>query len=128
MCPTAPGKVVVYEKPRGASSLDPGVVESSDCCECIWTGAVEHDGKGGEGLLKVRGPKQTLVPRKPRVEVVHKVLRKDVGISRRKRVQGLRGERVEQRIDWICIGSLESGVRLKAKPGGIFLIAVVIDA
>ena len=40
----------------------------------------------------------------------------------------LRGERVEQGVDGIGIGRLESVVRLKAEPGGVFLIDVVIDS
>ena len=43
-------------------------------------------------------------------------------------VQGLRGERVKQRVDGICIGGLDSGIRLEAEPGGVFLIDVVIDS
>jgi len=38
------------------------------------------------------GPEQTRVPGKRRIEVVHKILRKNVRISGRKRVQRLRGK------------------------------------
>src|SRR5580700_3099628 len=49
-------------------------------------------------------------------------------VSRRKRVQGLGGKSVEQWVDGIGVGSLEPGVRLKAKPSGVFSVNVVIDA
>src|SRR5271170_6197305 len=51
-----------------------------------------------------------------------------MGISRCERVERLRGKGVEQRIDGIGIGGLESVVRLKAQPGGISLVDVVVEA
>ncbi len=62
------------------------------------------------------------------MKVVHELLRKDVGISRRKRIERLRGKSVEQWVDGIGVGGLQAGIRLKAKPGGVVLIDVVIDA
>ena len=125
----APGKVVVDKEPGGASSLDPCVVEPSDRSKRrIRAAALQDDRERGECLLKIAGTEQAPIPGKCRVEIIHEILRKDVGISRRKRVQGLRRKSVEQRIDGICIGGLESVVRLKAKPGGVFLIDVVIDS
>src|SRR3984893_17922500 len=51
-----------------------------------------------------------------------------MGISRCKRVQGLGRNRVKQRIDGISVSSLNSGIGLKAKPGGVLFIDVVIDS
>src|SRR5580658_6887007 len=125
----APGQVVVYKKPGGASSLNPGVVQSPDRCKRrIRTAALQNNRECGERFLEIRRPEQALVPRKRRIEIIHKILRKDVRVSCRKRVERLRGKRVEQRVDGICVRSLEPGVRLKAKPGVVFLIDVVIDA
>src|SRR6202043_1652880 len=90
--------------------------------------ALQHDGERSECLLKITGAKQASVPGKRRVEIVHNTLRKDVSISRRKRVQRLWGKRIEQRVDGICISSLESVIRLQAEPRGVLLIDVVIDS
>ena len=49
-------------------------------------------------------------------------------VSSRKRVEGLRGNRVEQRVDGVCVGGLQTGVGLKAKPCGVVRIDVVVDA
>ena len=49
-------------------------------------------------------------------------------VARRKRIQRLRRNRIEQRIDRIGVGGLQAGVGLKAKPRGIVLVDVVIDA
>ena len=125
----APGEVVVDEKPGGASSLNPGVVQSPDLRERgIRATAFQHDGKRGECLLKITGAKQASIPGKRRIEIVHQILRKDVRISRCKRVKRLRRKSVEQGVDGIGIGGLESVVRLKAEPGRVLLIDVVIDA
>src|ERR1700694_5286430 len=49
-------------------------------------------------------------------------------ISRSKRVERLRRKSVEKGVDAICIGGLHSGIRLKPKPGGIFLTDVLVDS
>src|ERR1700722_1580538 len=124
-----PGEVVVDEEPGGASPLDPCVVQSPDLRERgIRPAALQHDGKRSECLLKITGAKQASVPGKRRVEIVDKILGNNVGISRRKRIQRLRGKSVEQGVDGIGIGGLESVIRLKAEPGRVLLIDVVIDA
>src|ERR1700687_1760811 len=124
-----PGEVVVDEKPGGASPLDPCVVQSPDLRERgIRPAALQHDGKRRECLLKITGAKQASVPGKRRVEIVDKILRKDMRISRCKRVKRLRRKSVEHGVDGIGIGGLESVVRLKAEPGRALLIDVVIDA
>src|SRR5258708_38617229 len=43
-------------------------------------------------------------------------------------VQRLRGKSVEQGIDRIRKGGLDAGIRLKAKPGGVLFVDVVIDS
>ena len=49
-------------------------------------------------------------------------------ISRRKGIKRLRGNSVEQRIDRIGVGRLESVIGLKTKPGCIFLIECLVDS
>src|ERR1700730_11083075 len=128
VCPSAPGEVVIDEDPGGASSLNPSVVKSPDTGKRrIRAATLQNDRERGERFLKIARTKQASIPGKGRVEIIHEILRKDVRISCCKRVQGLRRKSVEQRIDGIGVGSLESVVRLKAKPGGVFLIDVVID-
>ncbi len=113
----APGEVIVDEEARSSPALNPGIVESADGSEwCICTAALQHNRKCRERLLKVTGPKQALVPGKRGIEVVHQILRKDVGVSRRERIERLRRDRVEQRVDGIGIGSLYARVSLKAEP------------
>ena len=125
----APGEVVVDEEARGSPALNPGVVEPSNRSERrICAAALQHDRECRERLLKVARPKQTLVPGKCRIEVVHQILRKDVRVSRRKRVERLRRKSVEQGVDGIGVSGLQSVVGLKTKPRGIFLIDVVVDA
>src|SRR5712664_2557545 len=129
MCPKAPGEVVVDKETRGAPSLDPGVVKSPDPRERgIRTSALQNDRECGECFLEITRTEQAFIPGKCRVEIVHKILRKDVGIPCGKRVQRLRGKRVEQSVDGICIGGLDSGIGLKAKPGRVPFIDVVIDS
>src|SRR5580698_9553884 len=124
-----PGKVVIDKKARGASPLYPCVVQSADGCERrIRTAALQNNRKCGERCLEIRGSEQALVPRERRIEIIHEILRKDVRISRRKRVQGLGRKSVEQWVDRIGVGSLQPCVRLKAKPCGVFLIDVEIDS
>src|SRR5580658_11039330 len=122
----APGQVVVYKKPGGAPALNPGVVQSPDRCKRrIRTAALQNNRECGERFLEIRRPEQALVPRERRIEIIHEILRKDVRISRRKRVQGLGRKSVEEWVDRIGVGSLQPCVRLKAKPCGVFLIDVV---
>ncbi len=125
----APGEIVVDEEPRGAPALHPGVVEPSERGEGrIGAAALQHDRKCGERLLEVAGPKQAFVPGKRRIEIIHQVLRKDVRVSRREGIERLRRDRIEQRVDRIRVGGLHAGVGLKAKPGRVFLVDVVVDA
>ena len=49
-------------------------------------------------------------------------------ISRSKRVKRLGGKSVEQRVDGISVSSLKSVVRLKAIPGRVLFIDIVIDS
>jgi hypothetical protein len=127
--PDAPCKIVVDEKPRGAPSLHPRVVQAADRGEGrIRAAALQNNRECGEGLLKIDRREYAPLPGKCRVEIIHEILREDMRISRRKRVQGLRRKSVEQRIDGIGVGGLESVVRLKAKPRGVVLIEVVIDS
>ena len=44
------------------------------------------------------------------------------------RVQRLRGKSIEEWIDRIGVGGLQTGVGLKAEPGGVVLVDVVVDA
>ena len=85
-------------------------------------------GNAASVFWKSLGPNRLFVPGKRRIEIVHQILRKDVRVSRRKRVERLRGNRVEERVDGIGVGGLQAGVGLKAKPGRVLLIDVVVDA
>src|SRR5712692_9526368 len=126
---TAPGEVVVNEEARSSPAFYPSVVESANRSEGrICTTALQHDRKRRERPLKVPWPKQAFVPGEGGIEIVHQILGKDVRVARRDRVERLRGDRIEQGVDGISIGGLESIVRLKAEPGGIFLIDVVVDS
>lgn len=51
-----------------------------------------------------------------------------MSVACRERVQRLRRDRIKQRVDGICVGSLYTGVSLKTKPSRIFLIDVEIEA
>ena len=51
-----------------------------------------------------------------------------MGVARCERVERLRRDRIKQRVDWICVGGLYAGVRLKTKPSRVFLVDVVVDA
>ena len=51
-----------------------------------------------------------------------------MGVARRERVERLRRDGIEQRIDGICVGGLHARVRLKTKPSRVFLVDVVVDA
>ena len=117
----APGKIVVDEKARGAPALNPGIVQPSDGREGICAGALQHDRKRGKRLLKVARPKQAFIPGECGIEVVHQVLREHVRVSCREGVERLRGNRIEQRVDGVGVGSLHARVGLKTKPGRIFL-------
>ena len=125
---TAPGEVVVDEKAGCAPALNPGVVQPSDGREGIRAAALQHDRERRKCLLKVAWPKQALVPGERRIEVVHQVLREDVRVSCRERIERLRGKRIEHRVDGVRVRGLQTGVRLKTKPGRVFLVDVVVDA
>src|SRR5579863_500051 len=124
----APGEIVVDEESRWAPALNPGVIEPSDGRERVGTAALQHDGEGRERFLKVTWPKQTLIPGKCGIEVVHKILREDVRVSSRERIERLRGDRVKHRINRIRPCGLEPRVCLKTKPCRIFLVDVIVGA
>src|SRR5271170_595303 len=95
----APREVVVDEETRGFSSLNPRVVQSSQCREWrIRAAPLQHDGQRGQRLLKIRWAEQTRVPGKCRIEIIHEVLRKHVRISGGERVKRLWRDGVEQRV------------------------------
>ncbi len=125
----APGQVVVDEKTGSAPSLDPCVVQSTDRGKWrIRAAALQNDWECSERFLKVARTEQAFIPRERRIEIIHEILRKDVRVSCRKGVQRLRGKGVKQRVDGIGVGCLKPGVRLKAKPGRVFLADVVINS
>ena len=93
----APSQVIVDKEPGGAPALNPGIVQAADRRERrIGAAALQNNGERGESLLKIRRPEQALVPRKCRIEVIHKILRKDMGISSSKGVERLGRDRVER--------------------------------
>ena len=49
-------------------------------------------------------------------------------VPRRKGVKRLGGNRIEERVDWVCVRRLQARVGLKSKPGDIVLIDIVIDS
>ena len=51
-----------------------------------------------------------------------------MGIARCKRVERLGRYRVEERIDRVRVGSLQSAVMLKTEPGGVVLIEIIVHA
>ena len=116
------------KKREARRSLNPGVVEPSDGREGIRSTSLQHDRKSRKRLLKVARPKQAFVPGERGIEIIHQVLREDVRVSRGKRIERLRRDGVKQRIDGVGIGSLHARIRLKTKPGRVFLIDVVVDA
>jgi hypothetical protein len=78
--------------------------------------------------LKVVWAKQTFVPGKGWIEVVDQMLREDVRVSGREGVEGLRGDRVEHRVDGVGPCGLQASVGLKANPDEVFFVDVVVDA
>src|SRR5271165_179665 len=124
-----PGKVVVDEEAGCAPALHPGVVQSSDAGEwSVGAAALQHNRKCGKCFLKVVGRKQALVPGKSRIEIVHQMLGKDVRVSGRERVERLRRNCIEQGVDGVGPRGLQAGVGLKAEPGNVLLVEVVVDA
>ena len=124
----APGEIVVDEEARSAPSLQPGVVEASDGGEGgVGADALQHDGESGQRLLKVAGREEAFVPGERRVEVVHQVLREHVRVACCEGIKRLRRDGVEQRIDGVGVGSLQSGVGLKAEPRRVIGADVVVD-
>src|ERR1700756_510292 len=114
MSTVAPGEVFVDKEAGDAPPLDPRVIESSNCGErSIRAAAFQYDGESSESLLQVAWPEQALIPRERGIEVVHKILREDMRISCSQGVKGLRRNGVEQSIDGIGVGRLESVVGLK---------------
>ena len=80
----APGKIVIDKEPGSTPSLDPSVVEPSQCREgCVRPAALKHNGKCGERLLKLGRSKEAFIPGKPWIEIVHEVLRENMRVSRR---------------------------------------------
>src|ERR1700692_2281600 len=98
----APSEIVIDEEARGSPALYPSVVEPSNRSEWrICTAALQHNRECRERFLKVARPKQTRIPGKRRIEIVHQILRKDARVSRCKGVERLRRKSVEQGIDGI---------------------------
>src|SRR5271167_3054409 len=69
VCAMAPGQIVIDEEPGCAPAMHPCVVKPSNGREGIRAAALQHDGKSGNCLLKVVGPKQALIPGKRWIEV-----------------------------------------------------------
>ena len=124
----APCQIVVDKNARSATPLNPSIVQPSDRREWICPDAFKHDGKRGERLREIARTEQTLVPGKRRIEIIHKVLRKNVRVSCRKRIQRLRRNSVKQRIDRIRVRGLHASVGLQTKPRRVLLVDVVIEA
>src|ERR1039458_4991493 len=124
----APGEIVVDEEARCAPALHPSVVQPSDGRERIRAAALQYDRESRKRLLKVAWPKQAFVPGERGIEVVHQILREDLRVSSRKRIERLRRKRIEHWVDGVGPRSLQPGVRLKTKPGSVVWADVVIDS
>src|SRR5579862_85919 len=125
----APCQVVVDKEAGRAPSLNPGIIQSSDFGERrICAAALQHDRKRRQGLLQIAWPEQAFVPGKGWIEIIHEMLRKDVRVSGCERVERLRRDRIEERIDRVGISGLYSIVELKTEPRCISLVDVVVDA
>ncbi len=124
----APSKVVIDEEPGCASALDPSVVQPSDGRKGIRAGALQCDREGRKCLLKIAWPKQAFIPGERGIEIVHKVLGKNVRISCGERIERLRRDCVKQSVDGIGVGSLHPGVGLETEPSRIFPVDVVVEA
>src|SRR5580698_8434817 len=48
-------------------------------------------------------------------------------VSCRKRIERLRRHGIKQRVNWVRVGGLYTGISLKTKPSRIFLVDVVVD-
>ena len=90
--------------------------------------ALENDGKRRQRLLQVGRAEQALVPGERGIEVVHQARGEHVRVARCEGVKRLRRDGVEERIDGIGIGGLQAGVGLKAEPGDVAGVDVVVDA
>ena len=125
-----PGEIVVDEKARGAAALDPGVVEPADGGERERSRRLpcRTMGNAASVLSKIAGAEEAAVPGEGGIEIIDEVLRKNVSIACGERIERLRRKCVEERIDGIGEGGLKSVVGLKAIPGGVLLVDVVIDA
>ena len=128
MSAMAPCQIVVDEETGSAPSLQPSIVESSNGGEgCIGAHSLQHNRKCSQRRGKIAWRKQARIPGERRIEVVHQILGEDVRVSRRKRIERLRGKGVENGIDGIGPGSLQSGIGLKTKPCGVVGTDVVVD-
>ena len=77
-----PSEIVIDEEPRRAPALNPIVIESANRGErCVRAAAFEDDWKSSQRLLQIAWLEKTFVPREGWIEVVHQVLREDVGVS-----------------------------------------------
>ena len=125
----APCQIVIDEKPGSAPPLNPGVVQTAYGRErSVCADPLQYHRKSGKRLLKIRWPKQTFVPGKGRIKVVHDMLRNDMGIAGRERVERLRGNRVENGINGVGVRSLHPRVDLQSKPRCVAFVDIVIDA
>ena len=123
----SPCEVVVDEKARGASALNPCVVLSAERAErCAAAGTLQHDRERRQCLLQVRGTEQAFVPRERRVEVIHQMRRKDVCVARGEGIERLRRDGVKQRINRIGVSGLKPGIGLYANPQDVVRSSVVI--
>src|ERR1019366_7890780 len=108
---------------------NPGVVEPSYGRE--WrarAAALQNDRKCGQRLCEAGGPEQALIPGISGIEVVDQILRENVGVTRREGVERLGRNRIEAGADRIGVCRLQARVGLKAKPGDIARIDVVINS
>ena len=124
-----PRQVVVNEKTGGLSSLHPRIIDAADGRKrSAGAVALERDGERGQRRGKIAGSEQTLVPGERRIEVVHQPRGKDVREAGCEGVKRLRRDGVEQRVDGVRVGGLQTGVDLEPVPGGVVRVDVVIDA
>jgi hypothetical protein len=119
-----PRQIVVDEEPRSAPPLHPRVVEAADSRE---RAAFEHHGPGGERLGEVGGGEQAFVPGKRGIEIIHQTGREHVRVAGGEGIERLGRSGVKQGIDRVGVCRLLAGIGLKAKPGRIPLVYVVVD-
>ncbi len=91
-----PGQIVIDEKARGAPALHPGIVQPSEGRERrIRAAALQDDRKGRERLLEIAWTEKAFIPGKSWIEIVHKVLRKNVRVAGGEGIERLRRNRVK---------------------------------